>query len=213
MTSAPRSPRHWAHSGPARTLEKSTTWISCRAFMLVTGLVEFSNDCLTQLWANVLGKAFHSRQRTIDGLGYQVEDKVLGSQFSIALDSRCDICWSAPGRKFRITGCVLHDQRHLDCNFNYDGLQQTNKQTNFDAIMLSPGGETPNTRDCLQLACGTGRTVRLPLITDGAAATEDGRCDCHCGLAGNFPLAENPPHLSFSGKPSSSELQRKTLLI
>ena len=85
--------------------------------------------------------------------------------------------------------------------------------------MLSPGGETPNTRDCLQLACGTGRTVRLPLITEGATATEDGRCDCHCGLAGNFPLAENlppaenPPHLSFSGKPSSSELQRKTLLI
>ena len=76
--------------------------------------------------------------------------------------------------------------------------------------MLSPGGETPNTRDCLQLACGTGRTVRLPLITDGAATTEDGRCDCHCGLAGNFPLAENPPHLSCSGKPSSSELQRKT---
>ena len=84
----------------------------------MTGLGEFLNGRLTQLWADVLGKAFHSRQRTIDGLGYQVEDKVLGAQFSIALDSRCDICWSASSREFRITGCVLYDQRHLDCDFD-----------------------------------------------------------------------------------------------
>ena len=73
------------------------------------------------------------------------------------------------------------------CMNKHSGVQNVTEWRLIVLLMLSPGGETPNTRDCLQLACGTGRTVRLPLIMDGAAATEDGRCDCHCGLAGTFP--------------------------
>ena len=90
--------------------------------MFMTGLGEYPNDRLTQVWADVLCKAFHSRQRTIDSLGYQVENEVLCAQFSIAFDRGCDICWPAPSRKFRITGCVFDDQRQLDCDFNALGV-------------------------------------------------------------------------------------------